>query len=285
MQYNRSLLTLMLGLALSAPPFIPAVAADSVPPLSLANNYHRQIDLNRYWVSEKYDGARVWWNGQQLISRGGNVYHAPGWFIDKLPRQTLDGELWMGRGNFQLLMQTIRDHRPDDTAWRQVRFMVFDAPDVAGDFDRRQLKLAELIGSLKLSWVELVPQYRVATHQALQEMLAQRVAQGAEGLMLRRRDSHYLAGRHSGLLKLKLHSDAEARVIRYLPGKGKYRHMMGSLLVEDSGGLQFRLGSGFTDAQRREPPPLGAWVSYRYQGRTRSGKPRFARFLRIRPAE
>jgi len=58
--------------------------------------------------------------------------------------------------------------------------------------------------------------------------------------------------------------------------------MLGSLMVETPEGLRFRIGSGFTDPQRRSPPPIGAIITYRYNGKTEKGIPRFARFLRVR---
>ncbi len=283
MKYSRQLLTTLVACVLSGP--VAATAPNGTPPLALAEHYHTQLDLPRYWVSEKYDGARAWWNGSQFVSRGGNIYHAPAWFTAHLPAETLDGELWMGRGNFQLLMQTIRDHQPDENAWRQVRFMAFDMPAVGGDFNYRQRRLAQIVDASPQPWLELVPQQRVPSHAALQLLLEEVTSEGGEGLMLARDDSRYRTGRHQGLIKMKLHQDAEAVVVSHQPGKGKYRNVMGSLLVEDDTGRQFRLGTGFSDAQRAAPPPVGATVSYRYQGRTRSGKPRFARFLRVRPPE
>lgn len=100
--------------------------------------------------------------------------------------------------------------------------------------------------------------------------------------MLHRDDARHSAGRSAQLLKLKPYSDAEARVVAHLPGAGKNKGMLGALLVERPDGLRFRLGSGFSDAQRRDPPPVGAWVTYRHNGFTKNGIPRFARFLRIR---
>lgn len=270
---------------LASPAIISSAFAHHAPPVSLAQIYTDQIDLSRYLVSEKLDGARAWWDGTHLLSRNGNIFHAPSWFTDALPDRVLDGELWLGRGQFQPLMQTIRDAKPNEAAWRQVKFLVFDAPQVSGPFTLRQQVLADIVSQHAVPWLQLVEQKSVASQQELSRWLQEVVAAGGEGLMLQREDYDYQSGRHAGLLKLKTHSDAEARVVGYTPGKGKYRGMTGSLLVVDSQGLRFKLGSGLSDEQRRNPPPVGALVSYRFQGRTRSGKPRFARFLRQRPAE
>ena len=68
----------------------------------------------------------------------------------------------------------------------------------------------------------------------------------------------------------------------HLPGKGRLAGMLGALLVDMPDGRRFRLGTGFSDEERREPPPVGATVTYEYFGKTRNGLPRFASFLRIR---
>lgn len=285
MQYSSFILSVSLVCGLASPVIVASALAASAPPVSLARLYNDEIDLSRYWVSEKYDGARTWWNGTHLLSRNGNIFHAPDWFIENLPDTVLDGELWIGRGQFQLLMQTIRDTEPDDKAWRQVKFLVFDAPLIKGGFTSRQQALADLFNQNSVEWMERVLQKRVTSDQQLQRWLNQVVAADGEGLILQREDSAYHAGRHSGMLKLKTSQDAEAVVVDYIPGKGKYKGMTGSLVVVDANGMRFRLGSGLSDDQRRHPPPIGAQVSYRFQGRTNSGKPRFARFLRIRPPE
>lgn len=281
MQSLYRYLPAVVALALSSN-LPPALAQNPAPPLVLAEHYYATTDLSRYWVSEKYDGARVWWDGAKLISRGGSVYRAPYWFTANFPKQPLDGELWIGRNEFQLLMQTIRDQVPDDAAWRSVKFMVFDAPLAEGSFNDRQKILAEHLSTVPDTWVKQVPQVRISSHAELQSRLEQITADGGEGLMLQREDLHYLSGRHHGLLKFKLHTDAEAKVVAHIQGKGKYSKMLGSLLVEDSTGVQFKIGSGFTDYERQTPPAIGSQVTYRYQGRTKSGKPRFARYLRVR---
>ena len=103
--------------------------------------------------------------------------------------------------------------------------------------------------------------------------------------MLKRIDSLYAAGRSDDLLKVKTHNDAEATVVGHLPGKGKYRGMLGALKVQLDNGRQFRIGTGFSDAERRNPPPVGALVTFRYRGYTATGLPRFASYLRVRNDE
>jgi DNA ligase-1 len=248
----------------------------------LANSYHRGIDLADYWVSEKYDGLRAYWDGERLLTRGGETINPPAWFIADWPKTPMDGELWVGRGRFGEAVSTARTQQPDDSAWRKMRFMVFDLPEHDGTFDQRLPALRETVVAIGQTWVQLVPQEKVRDHQALQKRLHAIVKAGGEGLMLHRGGSLYRAERSDDLLKVKLHDDAEARVVAYLPGKGRHAGRMGALLVEMPNGVRFKLGSGFTDVQRTVPPPVGSWVTYRYRGFNDSGIPRFASFVRVR---
>ena len=260
----------------------PAAAGERLaPPLALANAYGGDAHVSRYWVSEKLDGVRAWWDGEVLFSRRGMRLQAPPWFTAEFPQQPLDGELWLGRGAFAQLSGIVRRTNSDGAAWRKVRFMVFDLPAHPGVFDERLLRMREIFAGVESPYIDLVEQFRVAGEVELLEELNRVAAAGGEGLMLRRGLSRYRAGRTNDLLKLKLHQDAEALVLAHLPGKGKYAGMLGALLVEMPDGARFRLGTGFSDAERRNPPPVGAIVTYKHHGFTGNGIPRFASFLRV----
>ena len=264
-------------------PSWPVVASERVPPpLALANPYRDEVDPARYWISEKLDGVRALWDGTALYSRRGIRFSAPPWFTEGFPLVPLDGELWMERGAFETLSGLVRRHAPDEEGWRRVRFMAFDLPAHPADFDGRLGRMRELFATIGSPYIALVEQFRVADRRELMVVLRRVTAEGGEGLMLRKASSLHRAGRSDDLLKLKLHQDAEAKVIGHLPGKGKYAGMLGALLVEMPDGRRFRLGTGFTDEQRQHPPPLGATVTYKHYGFTGNGIPRFASFLRVR---
>jgi len=252
--------------------------ASTAAPL-LANLFHDDIRVADYWVSEKYDGVRALWNGRELLSRSGHAIAAPSWFLEGLPNVALDGELWIDRGRFEAVVATVRDAVPIDAAWRRIRFMVFDLPQHPGSFDRRLFDLTHL--AALPSWLQPVRQFKVRDHAELFDTLDALIAQGGEGLMLHRSDSLYRAGRSDDLLKLKRQQDAEAQVVAHLPGKGKYTNLLGALRVRRADGLEFNVGSGLSDAQRHDPPPIGSWITYGFQGETANGVPRFARFLRM----
>ena len=261
---------------------LPAHAADA-PALLLANVYRPGMPLADYWVSEKYDGVRGYWDGHTLRTRGGETVAAPAWFTAGWPDTPLDGELWAGRGRFSQAQSTARTQQADDAAWRDIRFMVFDLPQHGGSFDERLPALNALVQRIGQPWVQAVPQKRVASDAALQALLQRTVRAGGEGLMLHRGSSLYRSGRSDELIKVKTHEDTEARVVAHLPGKGKHAGRMGALLVEMPSGQQFKLGAGFSDAQRIDPPPVGSWVTYRFRGTHDGGLPRFASFVRVRP--
>ena len=260
----------------------PAVAPSNAPALLLAEVWRPGLPLQDYWISEKYDGVRGYWNGQQLLSRGGQAISAPAWFTAGWPATSMDGELWAGRGQFAKAQSTTAQATPDEAAWRGMRFMVFDLPEAAGTFDERLPRLQAAVARIAQPWVVAVPQQKLSDEKELTALLGRTVRAGGEGLMLHRGDSLYRGGRSGDLLKHKPYEDAEARIIGYRAGQGRWQGMTGALLVQAPDGRRFSLGSGLNAAQRARPPAIGSWVTYRYQGLHASGLPRFARFIRVR---
>ena len=259
-------------------------AAETGPTLLLAEKYSQDIDLAAYWVSEKLDGVRAFWDGERLISRGGNIFAAPSWFTADFPAGPLDGELWVGRGQFEKTASIVSRHAPHD-GWRQVRYMVFDLPEDPGTFDERLRNLQAAVASSSSEFLAVIPQIKVPSHKALLERLDAVVSNGGEGLMLHRGGSRYRSGRNADLLKLKKFDDAEGVVIAHNPGRGRLEGMMGSITVRTDQGIIVKVGSGFSDDERRRPPPIGTIITFRHQGFTASGKPRFPVFWRIRSDE
>lgn len=274
---RRGVLQRLLLLAASG--FAPIRARAEAPPLMLPKIYRQGVALNGYWVSEKFDGVRGYWDGQQLWTRGGQRVTPPAWFTAGWPSVPMDGELWAGHGAFASAVSTVRQQAASDAAWREMHYMVFDLPNQGGIFDERLKALQQL--SLP-AWVQPVAQSRIASHAALQALLRKTVGDGGEGLVLHRGDSLYSAQRNEDLLKFKPFDDAEAKVVAHIPGKGKFDGMLGALLVETPQGQRFKLGTGLSDAQRRDPPAIGSWVTYRFRDVNPSGIPRFASYLRQR---
>lgn len=260
-----------------------AAAHAAAPALLLAREAPADIDPAGYLVSEKLDGVRAFWDGQRLRFRGGGTVAAPAAFLRQLPAgQPLDGELWLGRGGFEAVLATVRRQQPDAVQWQALRYAVFELPDSPGTFAQRAQHLAQWLPSLNQPTLEVVPQREVASAAALQHWLAEVVAGGGEGLVLHQAQAPYRSGRDGSLLKLKPIQDADAVVIGHQPGQGRYAGQLGALRVRDEDGRVFDIGSGLSDAQRKQPPPLGSVVSYRWRGRTAKGLPRFASLWRLR---
>lgn len=254
----------------------------TAPAMLLAETYAAGVDVTQYWISEKFDGVRAQWDGRTLRFRGGGLVPAPAWFTAPFPAAPLDGELWIGRDRFDQLSGTVRRLDPVDEEWRQVRYLVFELPGATGDFSARILQIQAHVDQANVPWLQMVEHIRVRNPDELKQRLDAIVRAGGEGMMLHRADAPYSTGRSDALLKLKPWHDAEAVVVGYSPGQGKYIGMTGALVMEMPDGKRFRIGSGLTDAQRRAPPPLGTRITYRYQQLTPNGVPRFPRYLRVR---
>lgn len=248
------------------------------PPLLLAHKWEMDIDLSNWWMSEKLDGVRAYWDGTTFISRLGNAFHAPDWFIADLPKTPLDGELWGGRKKFQHTVGIVkRQDKPPE--WKTLRYLVFDAPKHGGTFEERLAHMRETIGDGKLKFATAHPHEVCRDVAHLKTELARVEALGGEGLMLRKPGSKYEAGRSHTLLKVKSFHDAEARVLEHAPGTGKHKGRLGALVCELEDGTVFHVGTGFTDKEREHPPAVGAVITFRYQELSEGGVPRFPSYV------
>lgn len=282
--FKPASLCLLLGLpiglcAAASPSHMPMLATPTSPGLI------QSTDLRDWLVSEKYDGVRAYWDGKKLYSRSGYPISIPAAVTRGWPDTPLEGELWSGYGRYSEVAALINRHQASVEDWAKVRFMLFDLPHWPGDFRQRADRLDSLIAASETSNLVPIRQHSGLNQPAIQQLLNQVVSQGGEGLMLHRASALYQFSRSPDLLKLKPHQDGEAVVIAHLPGKGKFSGMLGALLVELEDGRRFRIGTGFSDSERASPPPIGAKVSFRHNGLTTHGLPRFARFMRIRLPE
>lgn len=251
------------------------------PRLMLATQWPPDDDPSGWWISEKYDGVRGYWDGTQMLSRGGEIIALPATLHTALPPFALDGELWAGRNRFEFALSTVRDQQPGED-WTHIRYLVFDAPTQLGPFETRIEIINAWLAQQPSSPIGIAVQTLCTGRAHLEQMLDTIEAGGGEGVMLRAAASPYQAGRSEQLRKYKRFDDTEAQVIGYNPGKGKYTGMVGSLKMELPDGSRFAIGSGLTDAQRRNPPPVGSSITFKHHGWTRYGKPRFPVFWRIR---
>jgi DNA ligase-1 len=246
----------------------------------LARIAEPEVDPTGFLVSEKFDGVRALWDGRTLRTRTGKVLDAPKDFTARLPPEALDGELWMGRNRFDEVSALVRRRRPLPGAWHEVRYLVFEMQRAGGRFDERVERIRAIVDRVQWPQLHAVAQAVVTDRAELKARLQAVLDAGGEGLMLHRADAPNLGGRSEVLLKLKPVHDDDALVIGHTPGQGRFEGQLGALQVRNADGVVFLVGSGFTDEQRRVPPPVGALIVYRFRGQTSHGVPRFASFVR-----
>ncbi|KAF3929611.1 hypothetical protein ABW19_dt0209812 [Dactylella cylindrospora] len=257
------------------------------PQLLLAEKWDMEkgIDPTGWWMSEKLDGVRAYWNGTQFQSREGNKFHAPDWFIKKFPKDiTLDGELTCGRGKFIDTVSIVKTMNAPDKWKFSVEYHVFDIPSIGNKkFEERQETLKKLLDRLRIKWVKYVEQIEVEDKDHVLEHLETITTDGGEGLMLREPESPYIQKRSKTCLKVKKFHDAEAKVIGHEEGKGRNQGRCGALKCEmmDGSGKKFKVGTGLDDKMRRNPPKVGTVITYRYFELTKDGVPRFPSFMRV----
>lgn len=249
--------------------------------LQKAKNYRGDENVKNWYMSEKLDGIRGYWNGKGFQTRKGNPIFAPKWFTNNFPPFELDGELWSSRKSFEFIQSTVLDKRPT-RHWQKITYNIFEVPYAEGDLLSRLQKAREWFEIHENSNVTIISQIICKDKNHLQQFLKEVEAKGGEGVIVKNPHAEYHTGRSSHILKVKNHNDMEGTVIKVNPGKGRLKNMMGSLTVRLEGGLVFKLGSGFSDVERKNPPMAGTVVTFKYYGFTKKGKPKFASYLRIR---
>ncbi|MEW6998949.1 DNA ligase [Colwelliaceae bacterium BS250] len=253
----------------------------SKPLLQHAKVYQGGVTISDYYVSEKLDGIRAYWDGHNLISRNGNIFSSPEWFTKQFGNIPLDGELWLARGQFQKTLSIVAKKHADDR-WQSLKYMIFDLPTSSENFSGRVVQMQKLVSSNRSPYLAMIKQQNITEVGQLNELMDRVSSAGGEGLMLHKKSGFYQSGRSDNILKLKSFDDAEAVVIDHTAGKGKFSGLLGAVIVKTNSGKIFKIGSGFTQLQRQNPPAIGSIITYKYWGLTISGKPRFATFLRIR---
>jgi len=255
--------------------------SDKSLPLLLAERWTGEADITGWWMSEKLDGVRAFWNGSTFLSRLGNEFLAPEWFTAGLPNVPLDGELWLDRRKFQRAVSIVR-RRDRSEHWRELRYVVFDLPEMTEPFEDRQRQLADLLQTRSPEFAQVHVQEPCRGGDHLRDELTRIEQLGGEGLMLRQPGSLYVAGRSTTLLKVKQFLDGEARVIEHVSGAGRHKGRLGALVCELADGRRFSVGTGFSDAERANPPQVGSLIHFRYQELSDGGVPRFPTYVGVR---
>ena len=303
MRFFALLLAAFLNLALAAQSenISSAVSADTAKKdkfeLLKLSEYKGQ-NVGGWLASEKLDGVRAYWDGRNLRSRNGKILAAPEAWSAHFPPFALDGELYTARGEFEKIQSTVMDKTPNVTAWSEVKFYVFDVPEAVGGLLERLSELEKFILQNPQAGqnLKIIKQVKVKDNAEFEAFVKHIVAKGGEGAVVREPNVPYERKRSKNALKYKKFKDAECEVTAINAGAGKYAGLMGSVTCKAIGneglnpgsgekakdGVKFKVGSGFSDRDRANPPKIGSIITYKYQNLTAKGLPRFPVFLRVR---
>lgn len=250
-------------------------------PLQKARPYTGNEYITGWVMSEKLDGIRGYWDGSRLLTRKGRALHPPPWFIKNFPAFELDGELWSKQGAFEFIQSVVLDADPGP-GWETINYHIFEVPNQQGTFFQRLDRVKKWFAAYPNPHVRVIPQVLIQDKSDLERFMVEVESKGGEGVILKNPDIPYHTGRSAHVLKVKRARDMEGLVIGINKGKGKYEHAMGSLTLELENGIIFKLGTGFTDRIRNNPPSVGTIVTFKYHGFSKNGVPKFASFLRVR---
>ncbi len=245
------------------------------PELFLLKKYQADMNVSAWYMSEKLDGVRAYWDGEKLISRNGKFFNAPTFFTQEFPKTELDGELWSKRGDFSNVSSIVNTKKADDR-WNFLTYNVFEVPNAKGT-------LLERLSTVKESkYIKKVKQIKIKSKEELKNFLKSVESKGGEGVVIRNALLPYYTGRDKNSLKMKNYMDAECEVMGFTQGKGKYKNLFGALLCKLENDRIIKIGSGFTNEERTHPPKIGAIITFKYYGLTSKGNPRFLVYLRER---
>lgn len=250
--------------------------------IMLAERWNKSIDPTGWLASEKLDGFHAYWTGKELRLRKkdgiGDIVECPEYFTKNLPKESLDGELWAGRGNLHLVAAAVKGSRKYD--WRRIVFAIFDSPDYNGGFEERLAHAKNELANAACKTAIVVPHMSCPGNKWLLERLDKIVEAGGEGLMIRKPGSKYVRNRTNVMLKVKKMFDAEAVIIEHV--EGTRPGLCGALKVKTKDGKIFKVGSGITELIAHNPPPIGTSITYSWDTITKDGIPRPATFVRVR---
>ncbi len=259
--------------------FSQPVFAKNKPDLFLLKTFDDSKEVVGWVMSEKLDGIRGFWTGEELLTRGGNKLNPPKWFIANYPSFSIDGELWTKRADFENISSIVRSKNPDDR-WKNITHNIFEVPNQSGGLLERLGVLHEFLASNPNLPIKVIPQVKINNKTQLSDFLEEVTKNKGEGVVVRNPETLYQTGRLSSALKVKKYFDTECKVLEILPGKGKYQNMMGSVLCQTQEGKQVKIGSGFKDKDRNDPPAIGSEITFKYYGFTKKGKFKYPVYLR-----
>jgi len=261
--------------------FLPLFLYSSQPELLLLKKYDEGMPVKGWVMSEKLDGVRAYWDGGKLLSRSGKEFHPPKWFIKDFPPFAIDGELWSKRKDFENI-SSITSKKIPHKGWKNLTYNIFEVPNQQGGLFKRLDVLEKYLLKYPNPYIKIISQIPCKSKSHLQQFYHKILEKGGEGVVLRNPNAAYISKRTKEALKLKPFEDTECEVLGYKKGQGKYSTVTGSLICQLQNGKIIKIGSGLSENQRANPPKIGSIITFKYQGFTKNGLPRFPVFLRVR---
>ena len=179
-------------------------------------------NVGGWLASEKLDGVRAYWDGRNLLSRNGKILAAPGGWSAHFPPFALDGELYTARGEFEKIQSIVMDKTPNEAAWSEVKFYVFDIPEAGGGLLERLSELGKFILQNPQAGqnLEIIKQVKVKDNAEFEAFAEAVIAKGGEGAVVREPNAPYERKRSKNALKYKKFKDAECEVTKVNAGTG-----------------------------------------------------------------
>lgn len=243
-----------------------------------AKIYSEDQNVTGWYMSEKLDGIRAFWDGKNLKTRTSRELFSPPEFTKNFPPFELDGELWTKRGDFENIQNIVMDKNPK--SWDEITYNIFEAPSKVGNFDQRLQKAKDWFSKNPNSNIKFIEHFKCTSKQDIDNFLTHILKLGGEGVMIKNPNAPYTTGRSGDILKLKKYLDDEGKIIKINFSKQDSKIASLTLKLED--GTEFKLGSGFDKNFHQNPPKVGDIVTFKFFGFTKNKKPRFASFLHIR---
>jgi len=237
-------------------------------------------NISNWYMSEKLDGIRAFWDGEKLYTKNGNIINTPKTFTKNFPKFHLDGELWTKRDDFENIQNIVLDKNPS-SKWSEITYNIFEAPNLEGDFKNRLYKIKLWFSLNHNENINLIPQYICKNKKDLDKFLEKIITKKGEGIIIKNPNLTYINKRNENILKVKKFYDMEGLVVDINYNNSK----MKSLVLKLEDGTIFNLGNGFSDEERVNHPKIGDTVTFKYYDFTKNSKPKFASFLRVREKE
>jgi len=250
-------------------------SATSTPPTTTSSNTSttsgetkKGKDPTGWWISEKLDGVRAYWNGKKMYFKDGTEMHPPPGFVVDFPPVPLDGELWAGRQNFYEVAKAVKSTEVE--AWRDVKYLVFDTTQSQMKYEERMEFINKYIPA-NHSNISQIDIWRCKSNDDLMYVLAQVEQNGGEGIILRKPQSYYYE--QMSFFKLERYDDDDAMVVENL---------------NDSKAMKCRLSNGkefVLPTPTIDPLPAPeSIITFRYLAMSKQDNiPTCTSLLRIRP--